>query len=76
MDWDGQALIDGITSAVAGVSRPQCDEGDLAGGTLPVDFGERGVWWIMVFGFQFECCLKSCAGGQWVYKRMKAIRFT
>jgi hypothetical protein len=51
---------------------------DLAGGTLPSgDFGENAAWWwIMVLAFNLNAVLKSLVlGGQWVYKRMKAIRF-
>jgi hypothetical protein len=51
---------------------------DLAGGTLPSgDFGENAAWWwMMVLAFNLNAALKSLVlGGQWVSKRMKAIRF-
>jgi hypothetical protein len=51
---------------------------DLAGGTLPSgDFGENAAWWwIMALAFHLNAALKSLVlGGQWVYTRMKAIRF-
>ncbi len=51
---------------------------DLAGGTLPSgDFGENAAWWwIMVVAFNLNAALKSLVlGGQWVHKRMKAMRF-
>jgi hypothetical protein len=64
MHWDGQELIEwhykrcGRSEQVHSVMKE-----DLAGGTLPSgDFGENAA-------------LKSLVlGGQWVYKRMKAIR--
>jgi len=44
---------------------------------LTRDFGENAAWWwIMVLAFNLNAALKSLVlGGQWVYKRMKAIRF-
>jgi len=65
MHWDGQELIEwhykrcGRSEQVHSVMKE-----DLAGGTLPSgDFGENAA-------------LKSLVlGGQWVHKRMKAMRF-
>jgi hypothetical protein len=79
MDWDGQELIEwhykrcGRSEQAHSVMKE-----DLAGGTLPSgDFGENAAWWwIMVLAFNLNAALKSLVlGGQWVYKRMKAIRF-
>jgi hypothetical protein len=79
MDWDGQELIEwhykrcGRSEQAHSVMKE-----DLAGGTLPSgDFGENAAWWwIMVLAFNLNAALKSLVlGGQWVPKRMKAIRF-
>jgi hypothetical protein len=79
MPWDGQELIEwhykrcGRSEQAHSVMKE-----DLAGGTLPSgDFGENAAWWwIMVLAFNLNAALKSLVlGGQWVYKRMKAIRF-
>jgi hypothetical protein len=79
MDWDGQELIEwhykrcGRSEQAHSVMKE-----DLAGGTLPSgDFGENAAWWwIMVLALNLNAALKSLVlGGQWVYKRMKAIRF-
>lgn len=51
---------------------------DLAGGKLPSgDFGENAAWWwITVLSFNLQQMLKRLVlGGEWVSKRMKAIRF-
>lgn len=51
---------------------------DLAGGKMPSgDFGENAAWWwITVLAFNFQQILKRLVlGGEWVSKRMKAIRF-
>jgi hypothetical protein len=79
MHWDGQELIEwhykrcGRSEQAHSVMKE-----DLAGGTLPSgDFGENAAWWwIMVLAFNLNAALKSLVlGGQWVYKRMKAMRF-
>lgn len=79
MGWEGQELIEwhykrcGRSEQTHSVMKE-----DLAGGTLPSgDFGENAAWWwIMVLAFNLNAALKSLVlGGQWVYKRMKAIRF-
>jgi len=79
MDWEGQELIEwhykrcGRSEQAHSVMKE-----DLAGGTLPSgDFGENAAWWwIMVLAFNLNAALKSLVlRGQWVYKRMKAIRF-
>jgi len=79
MHWEGQELIEwhykrcGRSEQAHSVMKE-----DLAGGTLPSgDFGENAAWWwIMVLAFNLNAALKSLVlGGQWVYKRMKAIRF-
>jgi hypothetical protein len=79
MGWDGQELIEwhykrcGRSEQAHSVMKE-----DLAGGTLPSgDFGENAAWWwIMVLAFNLNAALKSLVlGGQWVSKRMKAIRF-
>jgi hypothetical protein len=79
MDWDGQELIEwhykrcGRSEQAHSVMKE-----DLAGGTLPSgDFGENAAWWwIMVLAFNLNAALKSLVlGGQWVHKRMKAMRF-
>jgi len=79
MDWDGQDLIEwhykrcGKSEQVHGVMKE-----DLAGGKLPSgDFGENAAWWwIMVLALNLDAALKSLVlGGQWVRKRMKAMRF-
>ena len=79
MDWEGQELIEwhykrcGRSEQAHSVMKE-----DLAGGTLPSgDFGENAAWWwMMVLAFNLNAALKSLVlGGQWVYKRMKAIRF-
>jgi hypothetical protein len=79
MGWDGQDLIEwhykrcGKSEQVHGVMKE-----DLAGGKLPSgDFGENAAWWwIMVLALNLDAALKSLVlGGQWVRKRMKAMRF-
>jgi hypothetical protein len=79
MHWDGQELIEwhykrcGRSEQAHSVMKE-----DLAGGTLPSgDFGENAAWWwIMVLAFNLNAALKSLVlGGQWVSKRMKAMRF-
>jgi len=79
MDWAGQELIEwhykrcGRSEEAHSVMKE-----DLAGGTLPSgDFGENAAWWwITVLAFNLNAALKCLVlGGQWVYKRMKAIRF-
>ena len=52
---------------------------DLAGGRLPSgDFGENGAWWwIMILALNLNAALKLLVlGEQWLWKRMKAIRFS
>ena len=52
---------------------------DLAGGKLPSGlFGVNAAWWaIMVLAYNLNSAMKRLVlGGEWVYKRMKAIRFT
>ena len=51
---------------------------DLAGGRLPSGlFGANAAWWaIAVLAFNLNSALKQLAfGGQWVSKRLKAVRF-
>ena len=80
MDWDGQELIEwhykrcGRSEQAHSVMKE-----DLAGGTLPSgDFGENAAWWwIMVLAFNLNAALKVLVlGEQWLWKRMKAIRFS
>ena len=79
MDWEGQELVEwhykrcGRSEQAHSVMKE-----DLAGGRLPSgDFGENAAWWwIMVLAFNLNAALKGLVlGGQWVNKRMKAIRF-
>lgn len=80
MDWDGQELIEwhykrcGRSEQAHSVMKE-----DLAGGTLPSgDFGENGAWWwMMILAFNLNVALKVLVlGEKWVWKRMKAIRFS
>jgi hypothetical protein len=80
MDWDGQELIEwhykrcGRSEHAHSVMKE-----DLAGGTLPSgDFGENAAWWwIMILAFNLNAAFKSLVlGGKWVWKRMKAMRFS
>lgn len=51
---------------------------DLAGGKLPSGFfGANAAWWqIMVLAFNLNVAMKRVVlGGNWVNRRMKAIRF-
>ena len=51
---------------------------DLAGGRLPSRlFGANAAWWaITVLAFNLNSALKQLAlGGEWVSKRLKALRF-
>lgn len=51
---------------------------DLGGGKLPSsDFGENAVWWqIMLLAANLNSAMKQLVlGGNWVKKRMKAVRF-
>ena len=51
---------------------------DLAGGRLPSGlFGANAAWWaITVLAFNLNSAMKQLAlGGQWVSKRLKAVRF-
>jgi hypothetical protein len=79
MDWDGQELIEWHYKRCGGSEQAHSVmKEDLAGGMLPSgDFGENAAWWwIMVVAFNLNAALKSLVlGGQWVHKRMKAIRF-
>ena len=79
MDWAGQELIEWHYKRCGGSEQAHSVmKEDLAGGTLPSgDFGENAAWWwIMVLAFNLNAALKSLVlGGQWVHKRMKAIRF-
>jgi len=79
MDWDGQELIEwhykrcGRSEQAHSVMKE-----DLAGGTLPSgDFGENAAWWwVMVLAFNLNAALQCLVlGGQWVHRRMKAMRF-
>ena len=68
-------------------SRQRCGKGeevhsvlkeDLAGGRLPSGlFGANAAWWaITVLAFNLNSAMKRLAlGGEWVSKRMKAVRF-
>jgi hypothetical protein len=52
---------------------------DLAGGRLPSNkFGANAAWWgIMILALNLHSTFKQLAlGGEWVSKRMKAIRFS
>ena len=80
MDWDGQELIEwhykrcGRSEQAHSVMKE-----DLAGGTLPSgDFGENAAWWwMMILAFNLNAALKLLVlGDRWVWKRMKAIRFS
>ena len=80
MDWAGQDLIEwyykrcGRSEQAHSVMKE-----DLAGGRLPSgDFGENAAWWwIMVVAFNLNAAFKSLVlGGKWVWRRMKAIRFS
>ena len=51
---------------------------DLAGGRMPSGlFGANAAWWaIAVLAFNLNSAMKRLAlGGQWVRRRMKALRF-
>ena len=68
-------------------SRQRCGKGeeihrvlkdDLAGGRLPSGlFGANAAWWaIAVLAFNLNSAMKRLVlGGQWVSKRLKAVRF-
>ena len=68
-------------------SRQRCGKGeevhgvlksDLAGGRLPSGlFGANAAWWaIAVLAFNLNSAMKRLVlGGQWVGKRLKAVRF-
>ena len=68
-------------------SRQRCGKGeevhgvlkdDLAGGRLPSGlFGANAAWWaITVLSFNLNSAMKRLVlGGQWVGKRLKAVRF-
>jgi len=80
MDWEGQDLIQwhyercGRSEQAHSVMKE-----DLAGGKLPSeDFGENAAWWwIMILAFNLNAALKLLVlGKEWVWKRMKAIRFS
>ncbi len=72
---------------VIGWSRQRCGKGeevhgvlkeDLAGGRLPSGlFGANAAWWaIVVLAFNLNSAMKRLVlGGQWVSKRLKAVRF-
>ena len=79
MHWDGQELIQwhykrcGKSEEAHSVMKQ-----DFAGGKFPSgDFGENAAWWwMMVLAFNLNAAMKSLIlGGQWVSKRLKAIRF-
>lgn len=80
MDWDGQDLIAwhyercGRSEQAHSVMKE-----DLAGGKLPSgSFGENAAWWwMMILAFNLNAALKVLVlGKDWVWKRMKAIRFS
>jgi hypothetical protein len=79
MNWEGQELIEWHYKRCGRSEQAHREmKEDLAGGTLPSgDFGENAAWWwIMVLAFNLNAALKSLVlGGQWVSKRMKAMRF-
>ena len=68
-------------------SRQRCGKGeevhsvlksDLAGGRLPSRlFGANATWWaIAVLAFNLSSAMKRLVlGGQWVSRRLKAVRF-
>jgi hypothetical protein len=79
LDWEGGELIAwqqqrcGKSEEMHAVMKE-----DLAGGTLPSgDFGENAAWWgFMILALNLNVALKRWVlGGEWVHKRMKAIRF-
>jgi len=79
LDWEGGELIAwqqqrcGKSEELHAVMKE-----DLAGGTLPSgDFGENAAWWgFMILALNLNVALKRWVlGGEWVHKRMKAIRF-
>lgn len=80
MDWDAQELI-GWHYKRCGKSEQAHSvmKEDLAGGRFPSgDFGENAAWWwIMILAFNLNAAMKSLVlGGNWVSRRMKAIRFS
>jgi hypothetical protein len=53
-------------------------KGDLAGGKFPSGlFGANAAWWqIMVLAFNLNSAMKRLVlGGEWITRRLKAIRF-
>jgi len=79
LDWDGEAVIHwlngrcGKSEEVHSVMKE-----DLAGGKLPSDkFGANAAWWwMMVLALNLNEMMKRLVlGGDWVNKRLKAIRF-
>lgn len=79
MDWQGDRLIHwhhercGKSEEAHSVMKE-----DLAGGKLPSqDFGENAAWWwMMVLALNLNAMMKKVVlGGEWVSKRMKALRF-
>ena len=80
MDWEAGRLIRwhhercGTSEQAHSVMKE-----DLAGGKLPSStFGENAAWWwIMILALNLNATMKNLVlGGDWVSKRMKAIRFS
>lgn len=78
LDWAGEAVIwwhrgrCGKSEEAHAVMKE-----DLAGGQLPSRSFEANAawWWIMVLSLNLNAALKKLVlGGQWVNKRMKALR--
>lgn len=77
--WDGQRVI--------GWYRKRCGKSedahavlknDLAGGTMPSKyFGANAAWWsLSVLAMNLNGLVKRfCLGGEWIDRRLKAIRF-
>ena len=79
MDWEGQTLIHWICERCGKSEEVHAIiKSDLAGGRFPSGkFGANAAWWwLSVLACNVNTLMKRLVlGGNWVAKRMKALRF-
>jgi len=79
LDWDGEQVIHWYHARCGKSEKAHAVmKEDFAGAKLPSgSFGENAAWWaIMMLALNLNQAMKRLVlGGDWVSKRMKAIRF-
>lgn len=80
MDWEGEKLIHWLHERCGKSEEAHAVmKNDLAGGKFPSQlFGVNAAWWwMMALAHNLNAIMKRhVLGAAWVYKRMKAIRFS